>query len=73
MRTEALALLRDGMDSQLDPEKVAEQDEDRSSGRRAHPNTGRAVGRRQAYRQAIAAMSTCSERISHEGLRDLVG
>ena len=72
MRTEALALLRDGIDSQLDPEKVADEDEERSAGRRAHPNSGRAAGRRQAYRAAIAGMSTCSERLSHEGLADLL-
>lgn len=71
MRTEALALLRDGIESQLEPEK-AEADEERSAGRRAHPNTGRANARRQAYHQAIAGRSTCSERLSHEGLADLL-
>jgi len=72
MRTEALALLRDGMDSQLDPEKVAGEDEERKAGRRGNQNSSRADGRRQAYRAAVASRSTCSERISHEGLQDLV-
>ncbi|MCU4186936.1 sigma-70 family RNA polymerase sigma factor [Acidiferrimicrobium sp. IK] len=53
MRTEALALLKDGINSQLDPELV----EDRN-------RAGRVARRKQAYYQAIAEHTSARERRS---------
>jgi len=56
LRGEALDLLRDGLNSQLDPTAVAEL---------ANP-TGRVGRRKAAYYSAIAASSTCRDRLSAE-------
>lgn len=56
LRGEALALLRDGLNSQLDPSAVAAP---------ANP-TGRVGRRKAAYYSAIAASSTCRDRLSAE-------
>jgi RNA polymerase sigma factor for flagellar operon FliA len=53
MRAEALVLLRDGINSQLDPDKVAPD---------ARPD-GRIARRRAAYHAAIAASSTYMARV----------
>lgn len=53
MCTEATALLRDGMNSQLDPESMP-----------ALPNTGRAAASRRAYYQAMAARNTVAGRLA---------
>lgn len=54
LRAEALELLRDGMNSQLDPEAVRQQ---------GQPN-GRVARRRAAYYEAIATGSTTRDRVS---------
>lgn len=54
LRAEALDLLRDGMNSQLDPSSVSGM---------GNP-TGRVARRKQAYFEAIAASSTPQDRIS---------
>lgn len=56
LRGEALDLLRDGLNSQLDPSAVIEL---------ANP-TGRVGRRKAAYYSAIAASSTCRDRLSAE-------
>jgi RNA polymerase sigma factor for flagellar operon FliA len=53
LRAEALDLLRDGMNSQLDPNAVSEL---------PHP-AGRVARRKAAYFAAIADASSCSERL----------
>jgi RNA polymerase sigma factor for flagellar operon FliA len=53
MRAEALLLLRDGINSQLDPDKVAAD---------ARPD-GRIARRRAAYHAAIAASSSYRARV----------
>ena len=53
MRGEALALLKDGMNAQLDPERVTEE---------ARPN-GRLAKRKAAYYAAVASTSTASARL----------
>ena len=53
LRAEALDLLKDGLNSQLDPSKLVPM---------AHP-TGRVARRKAAYYDAIAASSTASERL----------
>jgi RNA polymerase sigma factor for flagellar operon FliA len=54
LRSEALDLLKDGMNSQLDPSEVPAQ---------VHP-TGRVARRKAAYFAAIAASSTSNERLA---------
>ena len=54
LRAEALALLRDGINSQLDPEALAPE---------ARPN-GRVARRKAAYYEAVAAGSDPHERVS---------
>jgi len=61
MRSEALALLRDGISAQLDPEHVEPAE------KRSH----RVTNRRDAYHRAIASRSTYRDRISSTGLRSL--
>lgn len=71
MRTEALALLKVGLEDLLSPNDPAEADE-ASKGRRPHPNAVRAEARRDAYRKAVAGRSSSNERISQKSLADLV-
>lgn len=61
MRTEALSLLRDGINSQLDPEDVVTP---------AHQSR-RVSARKQAYHQAIARRSTMARRITSPSLASL--
>ena len=60
MRTEALALLRDGINSQLDPELV----EDRH-------RAGRVAKRKQAYYQAVAEHPAVKDRKAMPGVPKL--
>lgn len=53
LRAEALDLLRDGINAQLDPERVDMPE---------HP-AGRVARRKAAYYAAIASSSTCRERL----------
>jgi RNA polymerase sigma factor for flagellar operon FliA len=53
LRAEALDLLRDGMNSQLEPSLVDSPERP----------TGRVARRKAAYYQAIASSSTCRERL----------
>ena len=61
MRAEALVLLRDGINSVLDPEQVPDLDE----------TVGRVARRKSAYYAAVAGGSTCRQRLDAE--RALVG
>jgi RNA polymerase sigma factor for flagellar operon FliA len=71
MRTEALALLKVGLEDLLSP-KDDEEVEDAPKGRRPHPNAVRAEARRDAYRKAVAHRSTSNERISQKTLASLL-
>jgi RNA polymerase sigma factor for flagellar operon FliA len=62
LRAEALDLLKDGINSQLDPSAVAGQ---------ANP-TGRVARRKAAYFAAIAASSTPTERLGSQPRRQAV-
>ena len=53
LRAEALLLLKDGINSQLDPDAVVDE---------ARPN-GRVARRKAAYYAAVAAGSTARERV----------
>ncbi len=71
MRTEALALLKVGLEDVLrpnDPEVV----EDAPRGRRPHPNAVRAEARRDAYRKAVAKRSSSNDRVSQKSLASLL-
>ena len=57
LRAEALLLLKDGMNSQLDPDQLAPE---------PRPN-GRVARRKAAYYTAVAAGSTARERIAASG------
>ena len=57
LRAEALLLLKDGMNSQLDPDQLAPE---------PRPN-GRVARRKAAYYTAVAAGSTPQQRISESG------
>lgn len=59
LRSEALALLRDGINSQLAPEALTPE---------PRPN-GRVARRKAAYYAAIAAASDCRTRVSHRPSR----
>ncbi len=59
LRAEALRLLRDGMNSQLEPTAVSEQERP----------TGRAAAGRGAYFDAIAARSSVASRLAMTSLR----
>ena len=61
MRTEALALLKDGINSQLDPELVEDRD-----------RAGRVARRKQAYYQAIAEHPSVRERRPAASALDLL-
>lgn len=70
MRTEALALLRVGLEDRLNP---ADEDEVAPvEKRRAHPNAARAEARRDAYRKAVATRSSCNDRLSQKTLASLL-
>lgn len=71
MRTEALALLKVGLEDLLSP-KDDEEVEDAPKGRRPHPNAVRAEARRDAYRKAVAGRSTSNDRISSKSLASLL-
>ncbi len=51
MRTEALALLKVGLEDRLNPVEEGDEVEAPAHGRRAHPNAVRAEARRDAYRR----------------------
>ena len=72
MRTEALALLRVGLEDRLDPTETSPEDEPAARARRAHPNAARAAARREAYKKAVAARSTCNDRLSQKTLASLL-
>src|SRR5205085_7285055 len=63
MRTEALALLKVGLEDLLSPND-AEEVADDTKARRPHPNAVRAEARRNAYRKAVADRSTSNQRVS---------
>jgi RNA polymerase sigma factor for flagellar operon FliA len=71
MRTEALALLRVGLEDRLNPSE-ADDVEPAPKTRRAHPNAARAEARRDAYRKAVASRSTCNDRLSQTTLASLL-
>jgi RNA polymerase sigma factor for flagellar operon FliA len=71
MRTEALALLKVGLEDRLDPSEEDETSEPKNS-RRPHPNAVRAEARRNAYRKAVAERSTTNDRLSQKSLASLV-
>ncbi len=71
MRTEALALLKVGLEDLVGPTDTDEA-EDPSKARRAHPNAVRAEARRNAYREAVANRSTSNERIGTKSLASLL-
>ncbi len=71
MRTEALALLKVGLEDLLTP-KDEDEVEDAPKGRRPHPNAVRAEARRDAYRKAVAERSTSNDRISQKTLASLL-
>lgn len=71
MRTEALALLKVGLEGLLSP-KDEDEVEDAPKGRRPHPNAVRAEARRDAYRKAVAERSTSNDRISQKTLASLL-
>ena len=61
MRAEALVLLRDGINSVLDPDQVSDLDD----------TVGRVARRKSAYYAAVAGSSTCRQRLDAD--RALVG
>jgi RNA polymerase sigma factor for flagellar operon FliA len=71
MRTEALALLKVGLEDRINP---ADDDDvvDIKAGRRPHPNAVRAEARRNAYRRAVAERSTTNDRLGQKSLASLV-
>ncbi|MDP1794300.1 MAG: sigma-70 family RNA polymerase sigma factor [Acidimicrobiales bacterium] len=71
MRTEALALLKVGLEDVLSP-KGEEVAEDAPKGRRPHPNAVRAEARRDAYRKAVAKRSSSNERVTTKSLASLL-
>lgn len=71
MRTEALALLKVGLEDLLTP-KDGDEVEDAPKGRRPHPNAVRAEARRDAYRKAVATRSTSNDRVSQKSLASLL-
>ncbi len=71
MRTEALALLKVGLEDLLTPNEDADVEE-APRGRRPHPNAVRAEARRDTYRKAVASRSTANERISQKSLASLL-
>jgi RNA polymerase sigma factor for flagellar operon FliA len=73
MRTEALALLKVGLEDVLSPNDLGDDDEAAvTKGRRPHPNAVRAEARRDAYRKAVAERSTSNERVSTKTLASLL-
>ena len=71
MRTEALALLKVGLEGQLNPVE-ADEAADTTTSRRAHPNAVRAEARRNAYRKAVSERSTTNDRLSQKSLASLL-
>lgn len=72
MRTEALALLKVGLEDLLAPKDDDDVAEAGQKGRRPHPNAVRAEARRDAYRKAVAKRSTSNERITTKSLASLL-
>ncbi len=72
MRTEALALLKVGLEDHLNPVDDNEVVDTKTT-RRSHPNAVRAAARRDAYRKAVAERSTTNDRLSQKSLASLVG
>jgi RNA polymerase sigma factor for flagellar operon FliA len=71
MRTEALALLKVGLEDRLNPVEEGDETEAKST-RRPHPNAVRAEARRNAYRRSVAERSTTNDRLSQKSLASLV-
>jgi RNA polymerase sigma factor for flagellar operon FliA len=71
MRTEALALLKVGLQDRIHPVDDEEVVDGKAS-RRPHPNAVRAEARRNAYRKAVAERSTTNARLTQKTLASLV-
>ena len=71
MRTEALALLKVGLEDLLSPSDT-DDEAAATAPRRQHPNAERAEARRDAYRKAVAQRSTTNDRLSQKSLASLL-
>lgn len=72
MRTEALALLKVGLEDRINPVDEDEAAEAPDQRRRQHPNAVRAEARRDAYRKAVAKRSSMGDRLSQKSLASLL-
>ncbi len=71
MRTEALALLKVGLEDRLNPTEDDEEVDTKTT-RRPHPNAVRAEARRNAYRRTVAERSSTNDRLSQKSLASLL-